>query len=218
MSRTGVARRGLVRSGGEAEDDLVPKMTSDREGDATTTPEPVRTAVFGNLRSLTESSVGELLDAFAERTPAPGGGAAAALALAVAAALCAMAGRFSDGHLGSAATAAIAARADESRARALELAIADAAAYTAVIRARRLPADKDPALRVEALAAAMADAVAVPREIAALASEVALIAKNLATGGNPHLRGDAVTARLLAEAAAAAAGQLVEINLSAQSS
>lgn len=149
-------------------------------------------------------TVRELLDAVAERTPAPGGGGAAALATALAAALAGMAARFApDG-------AAQAAAADELRARAAPLADADAAAYRAFLGALRLPREAEG--RAEAVARARDAASAVPAEIAEVAGEVAELAAGLAAHGNPNLRGDAVAAVQLAAAAAATAAELVAAN------
>jgi formiminotetrahydrofolate cyclodeaminase len=183
-------------------------------------------------------SVSELLDALAARTPAPGGGSAAALALAMAAALSAMAARYSEGQLDTAGE--IAEAAECVRARALQLAEEDAGAYTAVLAARRLPADRSAdsgsvavegvvaggeaaggeaargeaagGERAEAVEAAMARAIAIPLEVAELASEVGRLAGVLAASGNPNLAGDARTALLLADSAGAAALMLAELN------
>jgi methenyltetrahydrofolate cyclohydrolase len=162
--------------------------------------------------SFADERLGDLLDSFAERTSAPGGGSAAGVVLALAAALCAMAARFSSRQLDSAGE--IAATADRLRERAICLAADDSRAYAAVLEARRLSAGTDPALREEVLATAMAQAVAVPLEISEIGAEVARLATVVASDGNPNLLGDAITAVLLAEAAAAAAATLVEINLS----
>lgn len=153
------------------------------------------------MTSLLHLSVGGLLERVAARTPAPGGGAVAALTAASAAALVAMAARFSGEP---------AARADELRARLEPLADADAAAYTAVLAARRLPAD-DPT-RARRVADAMAEATEVPRRVAAAADEVARLAAALVESGNPNLVGDARVAELLARAAAESATALVRIN------
>ena len=134
------------------------------------------------------------LDEVAARTPAPGGGAVAAMTAASAAALVSMAARFSSSE-------EIANAGDELRARLVQLAADDAAAYTAVLAAQG-PARQE-ALRV---------ATDVPREIATTAAEVAILAHGLVSNGNPRLVGDARVAELLAEAAGKAAGVLVEIN------
>lgn len=134
------------------------------------------------------------LDEVAARTPAPGGGAVAAMTAASAAALVSMAARFSSSDQAAEAG-------DALRARLVQLADDDAAAYTAVLAARGVARQK--ALRV---------ATDVPREIASAAAEVAVLAHGLVATGNPRLAGDARVAELLAEAAGRAAGVLVDIN------
>ena len=93
------------------------------------------------------------------------------------------------------------------------LAQADAEAYRAVIAARRRPtaAQAEPGA---ALAVALSDAADVPLRVAEIGAQVAALATRLAARGNPNLRGDAVTAALLAEAGTRSACALVRINLS----
>jgi methenyltetrahydrofolate cyclohydrolase len=153
------------------------------------------------MDSLLHLSVGGLLERVAARTPAPGGGAVAAVTAASAAALVAMAARFSDEPAGPA---------EKLRGRLEPLADADAAAYTAVLAAYRLPTE-DPTRR-DRIADALRVATEVPREIAAAAREVAALAEALVASGNRNLVGDARVASLLATAAANAATALVEIN------
>lgn len=136
----------------------------------------------------------EFLEEVAARTPAPGGGAVAAMTGASAAALVSMAARFSSAD-------EVATAGDELRARLVQLAADDAEAYTAVLAARG-----------EARKEAMRVATEVPRAIAATAAEVATLAHGLVETGNRNLLGDARVAEILAEAAAKAAGVLVEIN------
>jgi formiminotetrahydrofolate cyclodeaminase len=85
----------------------------------------------------------------------------------------------------------------------MPLAEADAEAYTAVIEARGTPTYDE----------ALSRAADVPLATAQAAADVGELAAELATNGNPNLRGDAATAALLAEAGARAAANLVEINL-----
>jgi methenyltetrahydrofolate cyclohydrolase len=155
--------------------------------------------------SLLDMTVRELLEAAAERTPAPGGGASAALTTALAAALSGMAARFGDG------AERAAERADALRAEVTPLADADAAAYRAYLAATRLPRD-DPG-RAGAIAAARRETIAVPARIAELAGAVAELAADLARSGNPNLRGDAGAAVHLAAAAASAAAELIAENV-----
>ena len=55
-----------------------------------------------------------------------------------------------------------------------------------------------------------------PLEISEIGAELARLATEVASTGNPNLLGDALSAVLLAEAATAAATTLVEINLSGE--
>jgi formiminotetrahydrofolate cyclodeaminase len=146
--------------------------------------------------NLAVSGIGSFLDAVAERSPAPGGGASCAVTLGIAAALAAMAARFAGDDDAS-------VRADAVRARALELAEEDAAAYVPVLSA------PDAATRAAALSAAAEP----PLEIAELAAEVGALARGLAERGRPALRGDALAGADLAAGAARAAARLVELNL-----
>jgi methenyltetrahydrofolate cyclohydrolase len=138
--------------------------------------------------------VRSFLDEVAARTPAPGGGAVAAMTAASAAALVSMAARFSKEE-------SVAETGDELRARLVQLADDDAAAYTAVLAAKG-----------DARREALRVATEVPQDIATAAAEVATLAHDLVENGNPRLVGDAKVAELLAEAAARSAKVLVEIN------
>jgi methenyltetrahydrofolate cyclohydrolase len=144
----------------------------------------------------------DFLDELAARTPTPGGGGAAAVTGAMAAGLVAMAARFSVGRLPAALD--LAEQADELRRRAAGLAEADAAAYTAVLDARRRGGD---------LPNALYGAAVVPLEIAEIGARVAQMAAQVASAGNPNLRGDAVTGMLLAAASTRSAACLVDINV-----
>ncbi len=157
-------------------------------------------------------TVRELLDALAERTPAPGGGAAAACAGAFGAALTEMAARFSlaQGDVG-APMADVLERAGELRARLFELGEVELRAFEPVLAAQRLPRD-DPE-RAARLQSARSAAAQPPFEIAEATAEVAELGAELSRTGNPNLEGDAVAGVLLAEAACRAAARLVEINL-----
>ena len=159
-----------------------------------------------------ELPLGRFVDMVASREPAPGGGASAAVAVALAAALTAMAARFSADHLADAET--IADRAEELRNRVMPLARADAAAYGRVLDAYRTPLDDDEKRR-RRIREALSEAADVPLSIAEVGVEVAGNAARLAEEGNPNLRGDALTATVLAGAGVRAAATLVEINVSA---
>ena len=156
--------------------------------------------------------LGGFLDLVASREPAPGGGASAAVTVALAAALTAMAARFSTEHLADADE--LAARADELRGEAVPLAGADAAAYGRVLDAFRTPRDDEEARRQE-IRAALTEAADVPLAVAGIGAEVAGLSSRLVDEGNPNLRGDAITAAVLAGAGTRAAAALVGINVSA---
>lgn len=155
----------------------------------------------------------EFLGALAGRTPAPGGGASAALSVALGAGLCAMAARLSARQLAGDTASELTNQAERILAASASLLQADAESYGRVISAMRSPAGADPARRERAVAAALSGAADVPLDIIALGAEAAALAARLASDGNPTLRGDAVTAALLAEAGARAAAVLVGINL-----
>jgi len=150
--------------------------------------------------SFLDQPVRDLLDQLAARTPTPGGGGAAAVTGAMAAGLVAMAARFSAKQLPEAGD--LADQADRLRFMAAQLADMDAQIYAAVL------ATRGPERKEALLAAAM-----VPLEIAAIGARVAALAVRVAEGGNPNLRGDAVTGALLAAASARSAASLVDINV-----
>lgn len=160
--------------------------------------------------SFLEQPVEPFLELVAAREPAPGGGAVAAVTVASAAALAGMAARFADRRLRD--SGRLTARADRFRHRALALARADAASYSAVLAAYALPRGRT---RQEQVRRALLTAAEVPLTLAGLAAKVAQLALLLAEDGNSNLKGDALTAILLAEAAAQAAAALVRINVQA---
>jgi methenyltetrahydrofolate cyclohydrolase len=160
---------------------------------------------------FSSQTVDELLDTVAAETSAPGGGSVAAVVTAFAAALVAMVARFSTAEWEDAAGAV--AQAEALRARVLPLADEDARAYESVLVARRLPTELEPEARDAALGRALSRAADVPLAIAEAALDIASLAAEVAERGNPNLRGDVVTAALLAEAAVRATANLVEINL-----
>ena len=126
------------------------------------------------------------------------------MSVSLAAALSGMAARLSTGLLADAE--GLLERAEALKERAAPLAQADAAAYGRVIEARR---------EGDNVKAALSAAADVPMEVAEIGAEAAEVAARLAEDGNPNLRGDALTAVMLAEAGTRAAVALVEINLSA---
>jgi formiminotetrahydrofolate cyclodeaminase len=159
-------------------------------------------------------TLGQFLDRLAAREPAPGGGAAAAVTVAMAAGLVAMAARFSGDQLKRAE--AVAAEAEALRLRVAPLAQADGNAYGKVLEALALPRESSAErrqLREETIRRALEGAADVPLTVAEIGANVAELAETVARSGNPNLRGDAVTAGLLAAAGARSAARLVAINV-----
>ena len=163
------------------------------------------------MPGLADQPLGPLLGFVAATDPAPGGGSSAAIAAALSAALLEMAASLEAARDASEVDGAVAERAGELRAAALELADRDLSSYAPVLEAQRLPADS-PA-RAEALAAGLSEASQTPLAIAESAAEVAELAASVTAVCEPAIRGDALAGVLIAEAAATSAASLVEVNL-----
>jgi formiminotetrahydrofolate cyclodeaminase len=143
-----------------------------------------------------------LLSRIASGAPAPASGSAAAAVVATAAALVQKVAKLSGKQWPDAAEAD--ARAEGLRLRAEELVEEDSLAYLAYVDAIRAGQD---------VAGAQARTIEVPLEIVRAAAEVAAMAEQSASLGNPKLRADAVVAAMLASAAAESAAFLVAVNL-----
>jgi formiminotetrahydrofolate cyclodeaminase len=169
-------------------------------------PDATRPAAAPDFQEL---PLGEFLDLVASSSPAPGGGGAAVVSASLAAGLACMSARLSGEYLPDAAE--LAERAEGLRERLSPLARADADVYGRVLAALRLPADESG--RRDAIDQALGAAADVPLAVAELAREAAEISARLAREGNPNLRGDALTALYLAEAAARSAAELVRLNV-----
>jgi formiminotetrahydrofolate cyclodeaminase len=148
------------------------------------------------VTELGKESLESVLAAVAEATPAPGGGSSAAVTVGLAAALVEMSARIA-GDVGAAERAA------GLRERALRLADEELTSYAPVLEAR------DEAERRTALEAASEP----PAQTAQVGADVAELGVEVARAASPAVRGDALTGVVLAEAAAAAAARLVEINV-----
>ena len=95
-------------------------------------------------------------------------------------------------------------RAERLRLRAEELIEEDSQAYLAFVEAMRVGVD---------VKVAKARTIEIPLEIVRAAAEVAALAEQSASLGNPKLRADAVVAAMLGSSAAEAAAYLVAVNV-----
>ncbi|MFE3258525.1 cyclodeaminase/cyclohydrolase family protein [Nocardia sp. NPDC059091] len=170
------------------------------------------TTTFGD--STLRGYLGEL----AAKVPAPGGGAVAALHAAQGAALVAMVARYTtrakDADNRPVIDRIITA-ADVARERSLALADADAAAFTAVGAAYKLPkeSEAEQAARGEAITAALLQAARVPAAVVAEADEIVSLATELLPIGNPNVVTDIGAAADCARSAAASSQLNIAINV-----
>ncbi|MGQ4616159.1 cyclodeaminase/cyclohydrolase family protein [Nocardia sp. R7R-8] len=164
------------------------------------------------------AALAQYLSDLAAKIPAPGGGAVAALHAAQAAALIAMVARYTtrakDAENRPVVDRIIEA-ADAARERALALADADAAAFTAVGAAYKLPKDtpEDLAARASAITAALVEAARVPAAVVDEADEVLSLAAELFPIGNPNVVTDIGAAADACRAAATSSQLNIEINV-----
>lgn len=170
------------------------------------------------MTSYLDHPLRRFVELIAAREPAPGGGSVTAVTASFAAALVAMAARYSAQHVQSSEQLAadaerLAADAERLARRAADLADADAHAYERVLATSRAARGLAPDRRREQLGPALAAAASVPLEMAEIGAETARLASRLVVEGSPHVRGDAASAVILAEAAVRSAAQLVRINV-----
>lgn len=156
----------------------------------------------------------EFLDDVAARRPTPGGGAVAAAAGALACAMARMVAEYSPGKGADAGAKKTVAALTEPLGRAdrmvRRLIVEDAAAYSALKEAaKRFKADPSTKADHEG---ALAVAISVPLEIAAVGCEALDIMKRLVPSANRYLLGDLGIATVLAEASVRAAAYMVRVN------
>ncbi len=161
--------------------------------------------------ALLDLPLREFLDEVTAEGRTPGGGSVAALVTAFAAGLLAKVARASGATWPEAP--GIAAQAESLVARSAPLVQVAADQYEAVLQARAQSGEGQGARLDFELGQAYANAAEPPLEIARTASDVAFLALTVAQNGDLALRADAVTAALLAAAAARAAAELVAVNL-----
>jgi formiminotetrahydrofolate cyclodeaminase len=163
--------------------------------------------------AMRDLKIVDFLDQLADRVPAPGGGATAALHAAQAAALLGMVARYTTGekYTGHAETVvAVIAETDTLRARSLRLAEEDAAAFTAVTDAYRLPKGEE---RSAAIARALKGAAEPPARVIETATRLVELCELLLPIGNRNVVTDVAAAAEAARAALTTARVNVEVNL-----
>ena len=171
------------------------------------------------MRSYSNFSVRDLLDAFSSTAPAPGGGAAAALTGAIGVSLLLMAAGIRASRPGESTDSMELADATD-RLRSLRPALAalvdrDAEAYTSVIAALRLAVTPDEAAerRQVALASALRAATDVPLEMMRACRHALREAPIVATHSIRSTRGDVGVAIELLRSATRSAGVTIDANL-----
>ncbi|MEA2228985.1 MAG: hypothetical protein QOF04_2615 [Solirubrobacteraceae bacterium] len=164
------------------------------------------------MTGLSDSSLAALVGRVASIDPAPGAGPSAAWTCALAAALVEMVSAVAlrKEPVDAAAAERRRDRAASLRAQALELADRDVAAYTAVLAVLRRRDEPGHGTR---LRAALSDAADPPLAIVEIAAEVTRLAADAAAEARGGVRGEAMTAAILAEAAVRAGIPLVDLNL-----
>jgi formiminotetrahydrofolate cyclodeaminase len=163
-------------------------------------------------RPLADYSLTDLLDRVASSEPSPGAGPSAAWTCAFAAALVEMVSAVAlrKDPPDRAATERRRVRAAELRERAAQLADADVTAYTEVLAALQRRGEPGHGRR---LRNALSNAADPPAALAALAAEITRLAADAAAEARGGVRGEAITAAVLAEAVVRAAHRIVELNL-----
>ncbi|EWM16948.1 methenyltetrahydrofolate cyclohydrolase [Kutzneria sp. 744] len=170
------------------------------------------------LDPMREQKIGAWLDDLASGAPAPGGGAVAAMHAAMAAALVSMVCELTVGRPKYAehepTMREALARATEHRQTAVELADADAEAFTGVTDAYRLPkaTDEEKAARSAAIQESLVRAADVPLRTAALAAEILELARRIRPGANVNVLSDVAVAAVSTRAAMQAAAVNVAVN------
>jgi methenyltetrahydrofolate cyclohydrolase len=171
------------------------------------------------MRSYSNFSVRDLLDAFSSTAPAPGGGGAAALTGAIGVSLLLMAAGIRASRPSESTDSVELADATD-RLRSLRPALAalvdrDAEAYTSVIAALRMPAttDEEAESRQAAVASAMRAATDVPLDMMRACRRALREAPIVAAHSTRSTRGDVGVAIELLRSAVRSAGLTIDANL-----
>jgi formiminotetrahydrofolate cyclodeaminase len=164
------------------------------------------------MTPFADRSLAELVATVAARDPTPGAGPSLAWTCALAAALVEMVSAVSLGQdpESPGAIEARLARAHALRVGALSLADLDAAAYGEVLAVQRR---REEAGHAQRLRRALADAADPLVQIIETARDVAELAAGAVADARGGVRGEAMTALVLAESVARAGVPLVELNL-----
>jgi len=165
---------------------------------------------------MRDETIGSFLTRLAARSAVPGGGASGALHAAQAAALLAMVARYSDGPRYDGETVGrVRAAADGLADEALDLAMADSAAFEKVAAAYKLPKDDqgEKAARSAAIAESLSGAARPPADLMAAAVRLVGLAEDLLPVANKNVISDIAAAAAAISAAAITAQVNIEANL-----
>jgi formiminotetrahydrofolate cyclodeaminase len=171
------------------------------------------------MSSHRDGPLQRLLDAFAEPSPTPGGGSAAALAAATGASLLIKAARIAKQGAGAAANSTsvdeLLPRLQSARQAAIDAIDRDAAAYSAVISARRMPrrTEAEAEVRRRHVAEAMRIATETPLDTLRASRQALSAAPTVAARCTPSTGADVRVAIELLRAAARGAALTVAANL-----
>jgi methenyltetrahydrofolate cyclohydrolase len=168
--------------------------------------------------TIRDQTVDAWLAELASRSPAPGGGAAAALCAATAAGLIGMVTAYTTGPKWADRQARMQQLGEEAarlRADAVAVADDDAAAFSAVGAAYKLPAETDEqkATRRATIQQALIGAAGPPARAGQLAARLVQMAQELVDTSNPNVVSDVAVAAAAARAALDSAIVNIEINL-----
>jgi len=165
---------------------------------------------------MRDETIGSFLTRLAARSAVPGGGATGALHAAQAAALLAMVARYSDSPRNDAETVGrVRAAADGLADEAVDLAMADEAAFGKVAVAYRLPKQtpEDKAARSAAIAESLGGAARPPSDLMAASVRLIGLAEELFPVANKNVISDIAAAAAAITAAAVTARVNIEANL-----
>ncbi|MCP4142839.1 MAG: glutamate formimidoyltransferase [Chloroflexi bacterium] len=161
----------------------------------------------------------DFLDEVAAGKPTPGGGSAAAYSAAMGAGLVAMVARLSIGRKKYAEVEEemqdVLSKAEDLRASLTQAVDEDAASFTAIMQAFKLPkaSEEEKSIRLKAIQAATLYASEVPLQTASDAVKVMKLALKVASVGNANAITDGASGAAMARAALTSAGYNVRINL-----